>query len=139
MTQGFYKKDMTQILFSPDIVEGPTYSLASENKNDYTYPIDGWIWADNLDDAISKFTSSIISYPAYHVLPENIYLAVSGDDETEFNKLTTLIILGIDKNRLLPSSIITVHDADKVVHQLTVERFLDIMVDYGLYCYSTRH
>ena len=25
----------------------PTYTLKRENKNNYTYPVDGWVWYDD--------------------------------------------------------------------------------------------
>jgi hypothetical protein len=46
-TSGFYKKDEEgNLLFAPNFIEAPTYVLVRENKNNYEYPVDGWVWYD---------------------------------------------------------------------------------------------
>lgn len=46
----FYKKDNDQILTSP-LVSGPDYVLIDQSSP----LVDGWIWADNIDQAIAQF------------------------------------------------------------------------------------
>jgi hypothetical protein len=36
-------------------VESPTYALYKENKDDYTYPVDGWYWFESLEEAQNFF------------------------------------------------------------------------------------
>jgi hypothetical protein len=91
MQPGFYKKDNNEILFSPDNINGPEYFLSAANKDDFVYPVDGWIWAENLDGAINLFAAQTEGYCApFKVEPDGYYLASSRNDETEFNKLATL-------------------------------------------------
>ncbi len=43
---GFYKLDNADLLHGPNYVLSGSYNLYVENKDDYTYPIDGWYWFD---------------------------------------------------------------------------------------------
>lgn len=52
---GFYKKTDNEITHAPNFVYAPTYVLKIEDKDTYTYPLDGWIHAETLDEAIAKF------------------------------------------------------------------------------------
>lgn len=53
----FYRKEQEQILSALN-VEGPGYTLIEEDSALYTYPVDGWIYAENLDAAIQYFASA---------------------------------------------------------------------------------
>jgi hypothetical protein len=44
---GFYKRDGDELLYGPNLVEGPTFILLRENYTEYNYPIDGWSWYDD--------------------------------------------------------------------------------------------
>lgn len=137
---GFYKKDETEILFAPNIVNGPNYMLVLADKDSYEYPIDGWIYADSLDGAIAYFANSTnASINPFDVQPENYKLSANREDEAEFSKLITLLSLALQQNKMLPSTEITIWDHIKQPRTITVQRFLEIMVDYGLYCYSNRN
>ena len=46
-TSGFYKLDGDQLLYGPNFVYGPTFTLLREDKDQYTYPVDGWYWFDS--------------------------------------------------------------------------------------------
>lgn len=54
MTQGFYKKIDDQIMYAPNYVESLGFVLVKEEKDNYKYPIDGWIWFDSEEEANSK-------------------------------------------------------------------------------------
>lgn len=54
---GFYKLDQDEILYAPNYVEGFGYSLTMESKHEYTFPVDGWIYADSHEDAVAYFAS----------------------------------------------------------------------------------
>jgi hypothetical protein len=136
---GFYKKDETQILFAPNIVEGPGYTILISEKDTYSYPVDGWIYATSLDNAISYFASNSNDQIApFDVQPENFKLAVSKEDEAEFGKLIVLINLNLQQNKITTSTQITIWDHVKQARSVAVYRFLEIMADYGMYCYSHR-
>jgi hypothetical protein len=135
---GFYKKDESQILYAPNFVEGANYVLVAENKDEYTYPVDGWIWANSLDDAISYFASSTDNITPFDVQPENIKLAANKTDEAEFTKLVVMLNLSLQQNTIAPTDQITIWDYIKQPHIVTVERFLQIMAGYGMYCYMQR-
>ena len=138
---GFYKKEETQIAYAPNIVDGPNYLLVAADKDSYSYPVDGWVWADSFDDAIAYFASNndVDSIAPFDVQPENYKLAANKNDETEFGKMTTLLSLSLQQNRMLPTTEVTIWDYIKQPHTITIERFLEIMVDYGLHCYSFRN
>lgn len=50
-TSGFYKLDGDQLLYGPNFVYGPAFTLLRENKDQYTYPVDGWYWFDTEQQA----------------------------------------------------------------------------------------
>jgi hypothetical protein len=136
---GFYKKEETEILFAPNIVNGPNYMLVVSDKDSYEYPIDGWVYADSFDGAIAYFASAANgSIDPFNVQPENYKLSANREDEAEFSKLITLLSLALQQNKMLPSTEITIWDHIKQPRTITVQRFLEIMVDYGLFCYQNR-
>lgn len=45
-TLGFYKLEDDNWLYAPNFVYGPNYTLLRENKDSYTYPVEGWEWYD---------------------------------------------------------------------------------------------
>jgi hypothetical protein len=55
MNSGFYKNDNGQLLYGPNFVLNKDYELRRENKDHYTYPVDGWFWFDNEDEAYVYF------------------------------------------------------------------------------------
>jgi hypothetical protein len=62
-TSGFYKVDDDGIFHhAPNFVRAPSYTLLVTEKDAYTYPVDGWIWFDNIKLAAEHFNI---------VLPEN--------------------------------------------------------------------
>lgn len=136
---GFYKKTDTEIIYAANSVEGPSYVLNVTNKDSYDYPVDGWIWAQSEEDAISYFENAIPNAPLFDVQPENYKLTAGKNDEAEFIKLVTLSTLALAQNRFLPTTELTIWDHTKYPRVVTIERFLEIMVDYGMYCYSLRN
>lgn len=59
----FYKQDgETSVLIAPNFVFGPydSYVLNIENKDEHTYPVDGWYWFDTDQDASLFFNIEII-------------------------------------------------------------------------------
>lgn len=139
-TQGFYKKDGTGILFSPEIVEGSSYILLSGERENYSYPVDGWVWAENLDGAINFFANEPkATTTPFFVSPEGYSLATSREDETEFNKLATLTQLMISQGKLPSSTTIKIKDHNGQSQPITVSRFLDVVSDYGMFCFLLRN
>jgi hypothetical protein len=50
-TSGFYKQDENGVwLYAPNFVYAPNFELLRENKDNYTYPIDGWVWFDEIPE-----------------------------------------------------------------------------------------
>ncbi len=137
---GFYKKENNQILFSETLVCGPNYTLIDSDHEKYEYPVDGWIWAENLDDAIYKFNAqNNASTEPFLVEPENFYMDTSSSSEVEFNKLTTLIQISLSLNSINHSSLIKLKDKNGFTQEISVDRFLEIMVAYGFFCYNKRN
>ena len=54
MNPGFYKLD-GELLYGPNFVYGPTFSLLKEDHASYTYPVEGWYWFDSEADARAFF------------------------------------------------------------------------------------
>jgi hypothetical protein len=45
---GFYKQnEIGEWEYAPNFVYAPDYTLLREDKDTYTYPVDGWSWYDN--------------------------------------------------------------------------------------------
>ena len=46
---GFYKRDPEsgELLYAPNAVYAPGFTLRRENHAEYTYPQDGWYWFDS--------------------------------------------------------------------------------------------
>ena len=134
-TQGFYKKDGTQILFALNSIDGPNYSLNINNKDSYTYPVEGWVYADNLDAAINIF-SGLQNGSAdnlFKVVPENFSLSTDSVSRNAFAQMTTLIQEALSLNLIDNNTMQTITDSQNKVHTLTTLRFRQIMVGYGTY------
>lgn len=51
----FYKLDDGMLFEGPNAVYAPTFTLLKEDKDTYTYPVEGWIWFDTEDEARAYF------------------------------------------------------------------------------------
>jgi hypothetical protein len=51
-TSGFYKNDNGELLYGTKIY-GPyeQYLLTKQEKNNHSYPVDGWHWFDSEEEA----------------------------------------------------------------------------------------
>lgn len=46
-TSGFYKlNEVGEWMHAPNFVYGPNFELIKEKKDEYTYPVEGWVWYD---------------------------------------------------------------------------------------------
>lgn len=57
MTAGFYSKE--HMLRAGKFVYGPGFTLIAENKDDYTYPVEGWTWFDSAEEAAAALQVNI--------------------------------------------------------------------------------
>lgn len=132
---GFYKKDGTQILYAPNIVEGPNYMMTLADKDNYTYPIDGWIYAVSLDDAINVFAGlqNGAGENLYEVLPEGFFLRTDDVSRNAFSQMTTLIQEAMSLGFIDNDTPQTIADSQNRKQNLTTLRFRQIMVGYGMY------
>ena len=55
---GFYKKEERQILNGEELVSTPNVTLSIDNKDEFTYPQDGWYWFDTFGEALTYFAST---------------------------------------------------------------------------------
>lgn len=55
MENGFYKIEDKNLLFAPNFVFAPGFTLIGEEKDIYEFPVDGWYWFDSLNDANGFF------------------------------------------------------------------------------------
>ena len=54
----FYKRDGEELLVAPNFVRAPDYDLFADQKDSYTYPVDGWTWYDTLDAAMASMQTT---------------------------------------------------------------------------------
>lgn len=54
-TSGFYKLDGEILLFGPNFVLNKDYELRRSTKDQYTYPVDGWMWFDSEPEALAFY------------------------------------------------------------------------------------
>ena len=77
MEDGFYKLEDGNWLYAPNFVYGPNFELLRENKDDYTYPVDGWEWFDTSPIIEEENLESFFSYLCiYEVLTNITYIIV---------------------------------------------------------------
>lgn len=53
-SSGFYKYEEI-LLHGPNAVHGPDFSLLKEEKDNYSYPVEGWYWFDSEEVAKEFF------------------------------------------------------------------------------------
>lgn len=138
-SSGFFKKLNNEIVRAENFVYSPTAELLREQKDSYQYPVDGWYWFDSFDQAVQFFATPEPSTNYFEVVPEGFNLATNPSDEAEFNKLITLLQLSLSAGAAQPTDLIKIKDKDGFVHELTAQRFLQIMVGYGFFCYGLRN
>ena len=54
----FYKRNGEELLVAPEFVSSPDFELTAADHANYTYPIDGWYWFENLDQALVGLRTS---------------------------------------------------------------------------------
>lgn len=140
MTQGFYKNNGYELLYAPNFVEMPNIILIAEEKDSYEYPVNGWVWANSEDEAVSLL-GGVREKPStdFFVQPEGFALKTSKYDENEFSKLITLTQLALASNKIKMETELMIFDSSGNPRRLSVERFLKIMFDYGMFCYQNRN
>lgn len=54
---GFYKLDPEtgELLYAPNAVYAPGFTLLRERHEEYQYPQDGWVWFESRDAAVAWF------------------------------------------------------------------------------------
>jgi len=57
--QGFYKLDGI-LCHGPNFVLNSSYELSKEQKDTYTYPVDGWYWFEDENQARTFFGLPLI-------------------------------------------------------------------------------
>lgn len=63
---GFYKNDNGFLVWSEDRVINETFELWSDQKDTYTYPVEGWIWADSeLEARLSLECYGLKPFPSW--------------------------------------------------------------------------
>lgn len=132
---GFYKKEETEILYAPNIVNGPNYMLVLADKDEYDYPVDGWIYADSFDEAINIFAGlqNGSGENLFEVLPEGFHLSTNDSSRNAFTQMTTLIQEAMSLGLINNDTMQTIKDSQNKKQNLTTLRFRQIMVEYGFY------
>lgn len=52
----FYKKQDGQLV-AGEFIDGQGYTLSAANKDEHTYPVDGWYWFTTLDSAMTGMSA----------------------------------------------------------------------------------
>ena len=55
MECGFYKFEDGNLLFAPNFVDAPEFTLDAINKNELNLPLDGWYWFESKQEAKDYF------------------------------------------------------------------------------------
>ena len=53
----FYKRANEDLQIAPNFVIGPEFELREESHEQHEYPVDGWYWFVNLDEAMKALVS----------------------------------------------------------------------------------
>lgn len=62
MSQGFYRSDGGDtLIYAPNYVDAPDYTLVKELKDTYQYPIQGWLWFDSEGEALKALENGLFS------------------------------------------------------------------------------
>lgn len=148
MYKGFYKYNNSQLIYAPHFVETIGMVLVADNKDNYAYPVNGWIWAESENQAKEYFQQIATDYeinnfpsdyiPPFLVQPEGFYLKTTKYDENEFSKLVSLTKLMIEMGQASLTTPIYISDSQSIKRQITIGRFYQIMIQYGMYCYQSR-
>jgi len=51
----FFKQDNNELFEGPNVVQGLGFALFKEEKDTYTYPVEGWYWFDTTEEAMAFF------------------------------------------------------------------------------------
>ena len=69
----------------------------------------------------------------YSVLPENFVLGYEEQDRSAFTQMTVLIREALNKNLIDNNTPQTIKDINGTMHTVITDRYLDIIIGYGLY------
>lgn len=71
MTAGFYKPEGNTFFYAPNRVAGPNFTLLAEAHSQYTYPNNGWVWCDSIEEAIEDLNLQLPTYATMNEYYEN--------------------------------------------------------------------
>lgn len=54
----FYKRDGETLLTAPNFVIGPDFELRAETYYQHEYPVNGWYWFAEIEEAIEQLGAS---------------------------------------------------------------------------------
>lgn len=91
-SSGFYKKDGDIIFYAPNFVYAPTYTLLKQSKDQYLYPQDGWIWFDNIEQAIDIMNIELMSFRSVQEYELNIDYFYEKSGHLPFVKIDNEIV-----------------------------------------------
>ena len=69
----------------------------------------------------------------YSVLPENFVLGYEEQDRSAFTQMTVLIREALNRNLIDNNTPQTIKDINGTMHTVITDRYLDIIIGYGLY------
>jgi len=62
MFNGFYKSNQETYIYAPTKVTAPNYTLDVTIPSAHTYPIDGWVYYDDINTALTALGITLESY-----------------------------------------------------------------------------
>lgn len=60
-TSGFYLVENNNLLYAQNFIKNSSFEINRNEKDSYTYPINGWYWFDSEEDARIFFNLPIIN------------------------------------------------------------------------------
>lgn len=57
----FYKQQDGELMTAPNFVFGPGFTLREETQADNTYPVDGWYWFADLNEAMIGMQTAVVA------------------------------------------------------------------------------
>lgn len=54
-TSGFYKNDAGALLWAPNFVQGPGFTLDCTEPGDWTLEVNGWAWFNSQEEAEAAY------------------------------------------------------------------------------------
>lgn len=100
-TEGFYKLDENgELLYAPNFVYSPKFTLLIKEKDKYTYPIEGWKWFDSEEQAMKENKMDVIMVDLTVATEKELSLALKKINKTLISAMAVEAVIeeGVKKD-----------------------------------------